>query len=206
MTQQINLLERSLLHKREWVTGRSVVLVGGLLVGALAAQFAYESHALKAVLAATTTAVPAGGAVATRDDMEQQISAAQAKLQGGELLMTAVAGLIDLPTNNAERLQALFNSLPEGVWLQEVEFSGQRSVRIVGGAMQPGGVAQLSATLGGTAGFQRLPVHLFELGLEKPKADDAGDGQTASPRPAGPRHFGFVLSSANAGAAAKGTP
>lgn len=193
MTQQINLLEPSLLPKHEWLTGSHVLVMGVLLVAGMAAQLGYERHAMKRVVAAIA-AVPAAVEVSTApDDLDQRISAAEARSQQNEMLISAAATLTDLPTDNAQRLQRLFAALPETVWLQDVAFGAGGRVRITGGAEQVVDIAQLAEALGRSPGFEKMPVRIFSLDREA--APESVDGAASAPAKLPPRRFGFVLSS-----------
>ncbi len=177
MTQQINLLEHSLLPKREWCTGRVIVTVAGLLAAAVGAHYTNESAGIKRLLAAGAPS-PAGteASADAADPIEMQLRESQARLARGEMLMKALAGLTDLPRDNARRLQALIDAMPDTVWLQEVELVGERGVRIAGGATQAAALAGYAQRLGSTKEFEALPLHVYAL---TPRDADAHD-HTAS--------------------------
>lgn len=210
MTQQINLLELSLLPKREWCTGRSIVAVVGLLAGAVGAHYLHESAGIKRLLAsASPTPGSAGTAAETADPIETQLREGQSRLERGEMLMKAVAGLTDLPRDNAHRLQALIAALPDTVWLQEVEFSGEGGVRIVGGATLSPALAEFSQRLGRTKAFHGLPLHVYALApreLEVDAMPDAAPAEDAKAEraPPPPPLYGFMLSSLDAERVTKG--
>jgi len=193
MTQQINLLELSLLPKREWCTGRAIVAVASILAGAVGAHYLHESAGIKRALASGSPASSSAAAPAkTIDPIELQLRDGQSRLARGEMLMKAVVALTDLPRDNARRLQALIAAMPDSVWLQEVEFSGERGVRIVGGAMQSAALAGFSQSLGATKEFQALPLHVYALAPRD--ADVQENEERAPPTP----HYRFVLSSVDA--------
>lgn len=208
MTQQINLLEPSLLPKREWCTGRVIVAVVGVLSIAVGAHYMHESAGIKRALASGSPA-PSDAAASgeNSDPIEAQLREGQSRLARGEMLMKAVAGLTDLPRDNARRLQVLIAAMPDTVWLQEVEFSGERGVRIVGGATPSTALAGFSQSLGATKEFQALPLHVYALAprdvhdstaAQPPSAADTKDEHAPAPAP----HYRFVLSSVDAERAA----
>jgi hypothetical protein len=209
MIQQINLLEPSLLPKREWCTGQSIVIGAALLASAVVAHYAHEKMSLQRMLASSSPAAPtAQASAATGDGIDAQLRDGQLRLARGEMLMKAVGGLIDLPRDNARRLQTLFAAMPETIWLQEVEFSSERNVRIVGGATDSGSLTSFSRRLGATEAFQGLPLHVYSL---QPREAEPGvvlppeAAASASDAPAEratavvpPTLYGFVLSSVDA--------
>jgi hypothetical protein len=206
MTQQINLLEPSLLPKREWCTGRVIVAVAGVLAVAVGAHYMHESAGIKRALAAGSPAPSDAAASAENSDpIEAQLRDGQSRLARGEMLMKAVAGLTDLPRDNARRLQALIAAMPDTVWLQEVEFSGERAVRIVGGATQSAALAGFSQSLGATKEFEALPLHVYALAprdTEPPAQPQPGDDAKEERAPAPAPQYRFVLSSVDAERAA----
>jgi hypothetical protein len=209
MTQQINLLERSLLPKREWCTGRSIVIGVGVLAGAVVAHYAHEKLALQRVLASGLSAPTAQASGAEPSDgIETQVRDGQLRLAKGEMLMKAVGGLSDLPRDNARRMQTLIAAMPDTVWLQEVEFSSERNVRIVGGMTHSAALAVFSQRLGAAQAFQGLPLHVYalqpreaepEVAAPPAKAASASDGpDERAPAIVPPTLYGFVLSSVDA--------
>jgi hypothetical protein len=213
MAQQINLLEPALLPKREWCTGRSVLVTAGLLGGAVVAHYSHENMALKRALASAAPAPSTAASTGTQGEpVDIQMRDSQLRLARSETLMKAVGALTDLPRDNARRMKTLFAAMPETVWLQEVEFSSERSVRIVGGATEPSALTGFSQRLGAAQAFHGLPLHVYALQPREaepgaalpvdaaPAGDASAERGTATPAPT---LYGFVLSSVDAEVATK---
>jgi hypothetical protein len=197
MTQQINLLEPSLLPKRDWFNGKNIVVGVAAAVALLSAHWAFEAVSMKRVMALATPAPGAADPAAplvSVDELDRELSEGQSRLTRGELLMQAVASLTDLPTDNAARMMWVVNALPETAWLSEVEFTGRRGVRIVGGALAANDLAGFSNRLGANPAFRDVPVQTFLL---RAQGDDAqAQGQPMSPDGGVPvPHYGFIVSS-----------
>jgi len=150
----------------------------------------WERHALAQSIA---EAPPAAPEVQPDPAVEAEIVAANARIERDERLLQAVAGLTDLPPDNALRLQSLIAAMPATLWLDTVEFSGRAGVRITGGATESAALADYARRLAATPAFRELPLQLFSLGPTLLKFASAADESTplAPQRPA----HGFVLSS-----------
>jgi hypothetical protein len=151
MTQQINLLEPSLRPRRQWCSGRDMLVAGAVLAVAVLGHYVWEQQALARVLAAASAPVPAAvdaPAGVPPDAAQALLLERQARVRRDEALLQTLAGLNDLPRHNAQRLQGLMAVLPQDMWLQEVQFSGARGVRIAGGALN---AAALAARVPGPA-------------------------------------------------------
>ena len=206
MTQQINLIEPGLIPARDWCNGRVVVAATGALALAIAAHFAFEKQALTQVLAGSVAA-PAEGTAS--DATLTQLQEGEGKLARSETLMRAARGLADLPADNAARLETLISALPDSLWLQEVEFTRERGVRIVGGATDAAALGGFSRRLGSLAAFRGLPLHVYAL---EPRAADKGEplAETEADTARGEARraplYGFVLSSIDAERSAGANP
>lgn len=184
MSQQINLLDPSLLPPRDWFTGHRIIGLATLLVLGILAHAAAETWAMKRLLA--SDAVAAAEAAPPSPEAAPAEDPTLIRVQRNRALLAAVNGLTDLPSDTAHRITALAAALPAAVWLREVEFSGQRSIRIAGGTLEPQALAALSERLGATEAFRDQPLRVFSL-APLPASDEA----SASAPPA----FSFVLSS-----------
>jgi MSHA biogenesis protein MshI len=218
-SQQINLFDATLLPPRDWCTGRNILVSATLLASGVAAHGAYEGLALNRVLAANASApapahAPTDASPApTADGIDTTLREAQQQLARDRSLLDAVTGLSDLPLHTARRLDSLIAAMPNSVWLREVEFSGARSVRIVGGALDPAALAGFSQRLGQAPAFGGLPLHVYTL---EPLA--SLDAQVTPATPATPETptqprllhapvpYGFVLSSVDADPSLKAAP
>jgi Tfp pilus assembly protein PilN len=206
MTQQINLLEPSLLPSREWVTGRRVLAVSAVFAVLMLGQYVYERAAMARLLQATASAAVADAEPLPASELEPQIAAAEARVRQNEALIDAAVALAELPENNGPRLQRLFAALPESVWLQQLRFAGGGHVHLVGGAQKPADLVSLSEALGRTPGFERMPVRVFSLDQARADEEDADGAASRTPVAARPRWFGFEMSSqlGQGGGAAEG--
>lgn len=184
MSQQINLLDPSLLPPRDWFTGLHIISLATLLALGVLAHAALETWAMKRLRA--SDAFAAAEAAPPAPEPTPAEDTATNRVQRNRALLAAVNGLTDLPRDTAHRITALTGALPAAVWLREVEFSGQRNIRIAGGTLEPQALAALSSRLGATDAFRDQPLRVFSL-APLTAAEDTG----ASAPPA----FSFVLSS-----------
>ena len=203
MTQQINLLDPALLPQRDWCNGKFIVGIGVTLTLGTLGHLAYEKSTLHSLLA-STGAAPHPTAAPTSDPLDAQLAELGASIATNERLLQAVGSFAELPQNNAARLRALFAALPDTLWLHEVEFGVERGVRIAGSALDANALARFAARLGALPAFHGLPLHVFAL---KPgERADAGSavGSNGTAPVAEPAHYGFLLSSVDAGRSAGG--
>lgn len=191
--QQINLIDLSLRTKRDWFTGRGIAAVTAGLAALVGAHAAFESTMLARVLAASIAAAPVAEAPADGAPADEaQMLDSQRLVARGERLMQAVSALSDLPRGNAPRLRALVSVMPESLWLQEVEFNGERGVRIAGGATDAAALARFTERLGALPAFHGLPLLVFKVDpREAPQHQDGNASPAVDVRPA---HYSFVLS------------
>lgn len=196
MTQQINLLDPSLLPARDWCDGRFVLGLALLLSLGSTAHLAYETHALERFLAHAGSDAQ-DNATADASMTDAALAELQARVAANENLLQAVGTFAELPRGNAARLRDLIKAMPETLWLQEVEFSVERGVRIAGNALDAGALARFADRLGTQPAFQGLPLHLFAL---QPDVADATAGASDTvPASTPPAHYGFLLSSIASG-------
>lgn len=197
MIQQINLIDPSLRVVRDWLAGRVIAGTGLALTLVVGAHWGYEQTTLTRLLssAATTTApdAAAGAAPASAEDI--QLREAQQAIAGSERLMQAVAGLTDLPHDNAQRLRSVIGAMPDTLWLQEVEFDGERGLRIAGGATDAAALTAFAQRLGALPAFRGAPLQVFKVDPRAaPERPDAADAAAADERAP---HYAFVLSTSD---------
>lgn len=205
MTQQINLLDASLVPPRDWCNGKFVLGLGLALAVGTAGHLAYESRALTHFLASTlSTAQDSEFAVPGAEDAP--MAELRARADANQNLLQAVGSFAELPRDNAARLRSLIAAMPDSLWLQEVEFSIEKGVRIAGSALDAKSLAGFSDRLGAQPAFRGLPLHLFAL--QPGETEQLADARAADGAPAAAplRHYGFLLSSIDASRAAGGTP
>jgi Tfp pilus assembly protein PilN len=201
MTQQINLVEPSLRPQRQWCSGRDMLVAGAALAVAVLGHYVWEQQALARVLAAAAAPVPAvvdAPAGVPPDAAQALLLEHQARVRRDEALLQTLAGLNDLPRQNAQRLQSLIAVLPPDMWLQEVQFSGARGVRIAGGALSAAALTAYTRRLGEQPAFHGLPLHVVAVDPRETQAAGGDAGAEAGPRTGLPAHYGFVLSSVDA--------
>jgi hypothetical protein len=193
MSQQINLIDPALRVKRDWLAGRLIVGVAcllGLLIG---------SHGLyeKTLLDRTIATSLAQATPAEPDTVPQDASLQEAldRVARGERLLQALSGMTDLPRNNAQRLRNLIAALPENMWLQEVELTSGRGLRVVGGTTEATALTRFSARLGTQQDFQGSPLFVFKVEPRAvPKSGDVHANDNAAPEQEPASHYSFVLS------------
>ena len=201
--QQINFIDPSLRVVRDWLGGRNIIAASVAMGVVVGGHWAYEqtmlSRLLKNAVAAAPVADPAGNAVTGPD--ESQLQEAQRNIARGERLMQAVAGLTDLPHDNARRLRSLISAMPDSLWLQELEFNGERGFRIAGGATDASSLTTFAQRLGALPAFHGTPLQIFKIDPRAaPERADAASTDTPPAIDERAPHYAFVLSSFDADA------
>jgi hypothetical protein len=198
MIQQINLIDPSLRVVRDWLAGRVIAGTGLALAVVVGAHWACEQTTLTRLLSSAGAAPPsaeaaASAAAASPEDI--QLRDAQRAIAGSERLMQAVAGLTDLPHDNAQRLRSVIAAMPETLWLQEVEFDGERGLRIAGGATDAAALTAFAQRLGALPAFRGVPLQVFKVDPRAaPARPDAADAPALDERAP---HYAFVLSTSD---------
>ena len=195
MTQQINLLDPTLLPDRDWCNGRFIVGLGAVLALAIGGQWGYERWALTQVLASSAAAGAEATAAATAS-IDAEIAELNTQLAGGEALLRTAGGLVELPRDSATRIESLISAMPQNLWLDEVEFSANRRVRITGGVSNAAGLAAFSKRLGESSAYSGLPLRVVALEPRESDGPEAADsaGQTRT-TPLNTVTYHFVLAS-----------
>lgn len=187
MTQQINLLDPALLPQRDWCTGRFILGMAAVLAVIVAGQWFYEQQAMARLLA-RSQAADTGEHLSALDE---EIAEMQTQLAHSEALLRTAGGLTELPKDNAARAQALFDAMPQNLWLDEVEFGANQRVRIRGGVSDAAGLATFSQRLGTAAAYSRLPLRVVALAPQEQGPVERRDTPASLTAPAlsGPFHF-----------------
>jgi hypothetical protein len=161
MTQQINLIDPSLIPRRDYLNGQVMLMGLALLLLGVGGHAAYEKALLAKTMAASMqAAAPAQAADASVTPPQQ---AEEERVSRAESLLKALGNLGHLPKGNAARLERLFAALPPGAWLREVEFNPDDGLRIVGGTLDVAQLAHFATQLNGADGFRGLPLHLYAM-------------------------------------------
>ena len=192
MTQQINLLDPALLPQHDWCNGRFILGMGALLAIVIGGQSAYEQQAMSRLLANSTMAAPAEASTAAIDG---EIAELKGQLASSEALLRAAGGLSELPKDNATRVQALIDAMPQNLWLDEVEFGINQRVRISGGVGDAGGLAAFSRRLGEAQAYSGLPLRVVALEPQDSELAERRDKSVTLNAPPVNAAFHFVLSS-----------
>lgn len=189
MTQQINLVDPSLLPARERLTGQTL-LIGLAVAGTLVAgHYGVERWRLQQAtvesnrVADEAAALESGSVVA-----DNPLGEMQAQLARGGALLQALSNGGDLPTDAAGLMRQVTQALPDTVWLTELEVNGPRSLQVAGGTLDAPSLAAFSDRLGRTALLKGVPIEVILLASQPPgEGSAAGDQEPAA---AGqPYHF-----------------
>lgn len=195
MSQQINLANPQLLHRRHAFGLREMALIAGAaLAGALAwAVYVHdqartlEAQATEreAQLAEAQQALDARQADATRPAsalLTERVEALRTQIAQREALLASIGASLDAaPTGFAPRMRALARSHVEGVWLNEFLLAPD-AVVLKGSALQPGLVTTYLDQLGRQPAFAGL---LFSgLRVSQPQAQPTAEGAAAAHLPA----------------------
>lgn len=208
MSQQINLANPQLLHKRYAFGLREMAIgVGLALVAALgwavvqhdrARTLDAEAVALETRLAAAQQALDAQRAAAERPAsalLTGRLEAAQAQIGQREALLAALG---DAPggaaSGFAARLRALSNSHTDGVWLNGFVLAPDRVV-LTGSALHAGLVTQYLDRLGRQGPFAGLRFSGLQAGAAQRSPQPTGDASPDAARPAGQIDFELVAGS-----------
>ena len=176
MSQNINLIDASLLPRTERLNGRVMLSALALASSAVLAHYGVEQTRLKRALAASAVAAAPADA---GPDAAGDIALAQLRLRlaRGEALRDALGRAGDLPVNSARLLQDVARALPDSLWLTEIDVQGQRTIRIAGGAVDAASLAVFSTRLGEVAALRGMPIQVLRL---EPQPDtEAAAAETA---------------------------
>jgi len=200
MTQQINLIDKTAQIGRDLLSALNVAVALGVAVLALVGHYSVEQWQWQRVSAASAQAESAQQASSeAAQQMGEQLAKLQAQIAADDRLRQAEQALLDPPQACEERLKAMVAVLPSSLWLREVEFVGQRQVRIAGSSLRSADVAALAQSLGSLEAFGGLPVRVLSLVRRevKPEIGNGGDDAGEQRTPAWAA-FDFELSSIDA--------
>lgn len=199
MSQQINLANTQLLHKRQAFGVREMAIVAGVaLAGALAwsvvadkraHELALQADERKAQLAEAQQSLDARQADAARPAsalLTERVASLRTQIVQREALLASIGASLDTELRGfAPRMRALSHSHVEGVWLNTFLLTPD-AVVLKGSALQPELVTAYLDKLGRQPAFAGL--HFFGLRATHPQTQTqspqaAPDGSAASALP-----------------------
>ncbi len=198
MTQQINLVDATLLPPRPPLDGRAAAGIFGVALLVVAGHFGFESMRLQSALVASGTGTDAAvGAPADAASAPAAALAAQRqRLQRGEALRDALTQGRSLPDNSARLLQQVMAALPDTLWLTEIDLSGGKTIRIAGGALDASALAGFSGRLAQIDALKGTPIQVLQLEpqamVESASAEDEGDAPATRRRVSVPYTFALA--------------
>jgi Tfp pilus assembly protein PilN len=196
MTQQINLVDLSLLPVRERLSGKTLLVALAAGAGVLTAHYAFESWRMQQARAENLAVSNDAAAVANGTTVpDNPLAEMQEQLSRGEALLNALSRGNDLPVDTARLMQQVTKALPDTVWLTELEVNGPRSLQMAGGTLDAPSLADFSVRLGGVPALKGVPIEVIRLEPEpRTEGTDTGSPDTAS----GPVPYVFLLASGDA--------
>ncbi len=170
--QQINLLDLSVLPRRQLLSAPLLVGVIGAMALALGLHSAYEVQSLKAAGLLHLLPGSTPQAAASAPDTSQPLLTRIATL---EALQAQTQAQSSLPTQVGPTLNAIAAALPDSVWLSAVELGNAGALRIAGGTLEPKALQDLAQRLSQLPGLHGQPVTLLRiepLGLASASGDN----------------------------------
>ncbi|MDE1997394.1 MAG: hypothetical protein KGI91_03905 [Burkholderiales bacterium] len=192
MTQQINLLDESLLQGRDWAHGGMVLSVILAASVAAAAHGVYEKW--KWQQASQQVAAIEADKEARAQALQQvvdQIGQLKAQLDADEQMRKAAAAMIDPPQHSVARFEQLVGALSNSMWMQSVEFSGAKGVHLVVSGLHQADLARYADGLSGSEAFAGLPIEILQVERKTLSAQDS-DGAAPAKAPPVP-YYVFEL-------------
>ncbi len=197
--QQINLINPSLIPKRQWLPVPLLVGVIASALGVLTGHFAFESSAMKEVMAAA--AVPSAAAAHAPGATAQAASGAAVAAEAAAL-QTRIATLeslragsrtqSNLPKGIAPAIDAIVASLSDSIWLTEIDIGPDGSLRISGGTLDPRALAAMAQRLSQVGALKGTRIGVLRIEPWAPAASESAD---ASPNSTALQGHRFVLAS-----------
>lgn len=191
MTQQVNLIDASLLPPRRLLTARSMLVAwaaGSLFV---LSHLAWERNALRNALvvepAASSAESNPQAVPATEGD-----AAMQRRIVQSEALRQMLRRSGQAMPDGAALLRQVIAALPESMWLTQIDIAGTQAIRIAGGTTDPKALTDFADRLARIPALRGVPIEAVRI---EPQEANAGGGDGAAATPA---HHNFVLASAQA--------
>ncbi|GAB4175951.1 MAG: hypothetical protein OHK0026_11590 [Rhodocyclaceae bacterium] len=207
MSRQINLYNRALRAKREFITGYTLILGLAVIVLGLALTYGYYQFRLGQM---------AREAARVEQDLKQQrdelarlseeaarvrrspkiaaeLAALEARLKAHEEVARALdAGVLGSASGFSELLRALARQSLDGLWLTGLSIGAAGTqLTIEGRTLDPELVAEYIRRLGAEASMRGRGFDALHIAPPEPAAQRTA--QPADETPAQPRHIAFVL-------------
>ncbi len=202
-SQQINLVDPSLLRVRERLTGTTLLtlmVAGVVLVGLHYAVAKYELQRQMASLAARSPEpVPTG-----TETLPAGLMHKQEQLAREETLREALNRGGDLPQNTGALLTSVAQALPDAVWLTELQILGEKALVISGGTLERPALTAFSRQLEASPALHGTPIGVVQLEPRNGSGENTPGGGTGTldggsgadlPTAQGATHFAFTLAS-----------
>ena len=202
--QQINLINPSLIPKRQWLRMR--VLAGFIACAAavVGGQFVYETSAMKAVMAAASqpaaaaaeptdaTAVPPAAAAPSAAAAAAEVLALQTRIATLESLRAGTRSQSRLPKGIQPAMDAIVASLSDSIWLTEIDIGPEGSLRISGGTLDAQALASMAQRLSQVSALKGTRIGVLRIEPWAPASGEPSDAAAATASVPGHR---FVLAS-----------
>lgn len=206
-TQQVNLVDPSLLRVPERLGRNTLLTVLALGVVAVSVHWSVERYEFGRQLSRLTPSTPPVVAAETTgvEVMPAHLLSMQERIIRGETLRSALAQGGDLPDNAGAILNAVILALPDTMWLTELQVLGDKSVVISGGTLERPALATFSQQLEANPTLTGTPITIVQLEprsrqqVAPPSAGDAlsygGEPQsdTTADAAKAPAYFAFTL-------------
>lgn len=197
-SQQINLVDPSLLRVKEHLTGTTLMRVMGAGITLVGLHYAVEHDQLQRqmdLLAARSTEAPSpapqnppAGLLVKQEQLAREETLREALSRGG-----------DLPRHTGALITSVAQALPDTVWLTELEVLGEKALVISGGTLERPALTTFSRQLEASPALRGTPISVVQMAPRSPGGGMEGQGAEGPgndlPSTEGATHFAFTLAS-----------
>lgn len=169
--QELNLIDPRLLPRQHLLSGARVLAVAAVGLTFAAVHYGVERQRLQDAMHAAGMTPQVEAAATPADDGD---AAMQARIAQRQALLEMLSKADRLPRDSASTLRAVIQSLPETIWLTEVDVVGTQGVRIAGGATDPAALRGFADRLAHVESLRGMPIET--LRVEPEGGDDTGEG------------------------------